>query len=93
MLEAASSLGYLLLPSFERDTYPDREFPPPLQHALQRMFLTSIGLIGQDMRHLDKIWVMLTYSLLDWKSNIYRALSTCWSAINTVSISWREISR
>ena len=57
MLEVASSLGYLLLPSFERDTYPDREFHSPLQRALQRMFLISSGLVGQDMRHLDRIEV------------------------------------
>ena len=29
-----------------------------LQRALRCMFLTSSGLGGQDMRHLDKIWLM-----------------------------------
>ena len=56
MLEATSSLDYLLLPSFGRDAYPDREFHSPLRRVPQRMFRTSSGLIGQDMRHLDKIW-------------------------------------
>ena len=55
MLKAASSLGYLLLPSFERDTYPDREFHSPLRRALQSMLLTLSGPVGQDMHHLDKI--------------------------------------
>ena len=56
MLEAASSLDHLLLLPFQRDTYPDREFHSPLPRALQRILLTSSGLVGQDMRHLDKIW-------------------------------------
>src|SRR5258708_33306354 len=56
MLEAASSLDCLLLPPFQRDAYPDREFYSPMPRALQRRLLTSSGLVGQDMRHLDKIW-------------------------------------
>ncbi len=55
MLEAASRLDDLLLLPFERDTYPDREFSSPLWRALQHMLLTSSGLLGQDMRHLDKL--------------------------------------
>jgi hypothetical protein len=58
MLEAASSLDHLFLPPFQRDTYLDREFNSPLQRTLQRILLTSSGLVGQDMRHLDKIWVL-----------------------------------
>lgn len=57
ILEVASSLDHLLLPPFQRDTYPDREFSSPLRQALRHMLLTSGGLVGQDMRHLDKIWV------------------------------------
>src|SRR5260370_15560176 len=56
MLEAASSLDCTLLPPFGRDTYPDREFSSPLRHTLQRMFLASSGLVGQDMRHFGLIW-------------------------------------
>src|SRR3989442_10721278 len=58
MLEAASSLDHLLLLPFQRDTYPDREFHSPLPRALQRILLTSSGLVGQDMRHLDKIGLL-----------------------------------
>ncbi len=57
-LEAPSSLDRLLLPLFQRDTYPDREFHSPLQRNLQRILLTSSGLVGQDIRHLDKIWLI-----------------------------------
>jgi len=62
ILEAASSLDHLFLPPFERDTYPDREFSSPLRRALQRLLLTSSGLVGQDMRHLDKIWILRKFA-------------------------------
>jgi hypothetical protein len=55
MLEAASRFGYLLLPSFERDIYPDREFHSPLRRALQRTLLTSSGRVGQDMRQFGQL--------------------------------------
>jgi hypothetical protein len=54
MLEAATRLDCLLLPPFQRDTYPDREFYSPLPRALQHILLISGELVGQVMRHLDK---------------------------------------
>jgi hypothetical protein len=71
MLEAASSLDHLFLPPFQRDTYPDREFHSPLQRTLWRILLTSSGLVGQDIRHLDKIWLLR--NLADSKGGILRA--------------------
>jgi hypothetical protein len=55
MLETASRVDHLLLPPFQRDTYPDREFHSPLRRALQRVILPSSGLMGQDICHSDNI--------------------------------------
>ena len=64
-LEAASRLDPLLLPPFQQDTYPDREFHSSLPHALLRLLLISEGLVGQDMRHLDKICLRNTQKMPD----------------------------
>jgi len=62
MLEAASRLDDFLLLPFERDTYPGREFSSPMPRALHCMLLISNGLVGQDMRHLDKICFLLGFA-------------------------------
>jgi hypothetical protein len=58
MLEAASGLDHLLLSPFGRDPYPGHEFLLPLEFTLRQMFLSSKGLRGQDMGHVDRIWLL-----------------------------------
>jgi hypothetical protein len=65
LLELASSLDLLHLLQFQRDTYPDRESHTHLRRYSSHMLLISSGLVGQDIRHLDKIWVL---GLVWWQS-------------------------
>jgi hypothetical protein len=55
MLQARSGLDRSFPPPFLRDTYPDREFYPPLQYTLRKCLLTSNGLVAQDIRHFGLI--------------------------------------
>jgi hypothetical protein len=83
MLEAASRLDDLLLLPFERDTCPDRKFSSLMPRALHCMLLISNGLVGQDMRHLDKICFLLDFanSLATLPSQMSRGFSRAVSAI------------
>jgi len=83
MLEAASHLDDLLLLPFERDTCPDRKFSSLMPRALHCMLLISNGLVGQDMRHLDKICFLLDFanSLATLPSQMSRGFSRAVSAI------------